>query len=264
MHLEAKYGYDKPLVVQYGLYLSNVIRGDFGPSLHYKGRTVNEIIAAGAPYSFTLGLIAIVLAYTVGIGLSLLCVTWKDSPLDYGLLFIALIGICVPSFLSAKVALFLLGYKLKLVPTAADEIGLAALILPAVILSLPFIAYITRLGRKSFADELNKDYVRTAQAAGIPHYRILFLQVLKNGFLPLLTFLGPAAAGLLTGSVVIEKVFALPGIGSDFVQGALNRDHFLVLGVVMIYSGLLLSFNFIVDIMYHVVDPRIKAEGEGS
>lgn len=254
-----RYGYDKPLIVQYLLYLKNTAVLDLGPCLSYPGRTVSEVIRESFPYSFALGLIALVTAYCAGLGISLVCIVKKGTAVDYSLLFVSLIGICLPGFLLAKAALYILGYMLNVVPTAGYE-GFSSLLLPGVILAMPYIAYVTRLARKSLGDELSKEYVRTARALGISETRILFLQVLKNGFLPLLTFMGPAAAGLMTGSVVIEKVFALPGLGKYFVYGALNRDHFLVMGVVMLYSLLLLLFNFVVDILYSIVDPRIKME----
>lgn len=257
----ARYGYDKPLSVQYGMYLKNIVQGNLGPSLSYRGRTVAGIIRQAAPYSCALGIIALVLSYCSGIVISMICVVKRDTWLDYSLLFFALLGIGIPGFLLAKVALYVLGYVLKITPTAGYE-GFSSLFLPGIILSFPYIAYITRMGRKSFGDEYNRDYIRTAYAAGIPEKRILFTQVLKNGFLPLLTFMGPAAAALMTGTVVIEKVFALPGLGKYFVYGALNRDHFLVMGVVILYSSMLLVFNFIIDIMYHVIDPRISVEGD--
>jgi oligopeptide transport system permease protein len=259
----AKYGYDKPILIQYGLYLKNIVQGNLGPSLSYKGKTVTGIIGEAVPYSLGLGIIALMIAYCTGVVISMICVIKKDTWIDYCLLFLALIGICIPGFLLAKIALFILGYVLKIAPTAGYE-GFSSLLLPGIILSLPYVAYITRMGRKSFADEYRKDYIRTAHASGIPERRILFTQVLKNGFLPLLTFMGPAAAALMTGTVVIEKVFALPGLGKYFVYGALNRDHFLVMGVVMLYSSMLLIFNFIVDIMYHVIDPRISLEDKGG
>jgi len=258
-----QYGYDKPLCVQYVLYLQNIVQGNLGPSLSYRGRTVAGIIGEAAPYSFALGIIALILSYSSGIVISMICIIKRDTWLDYSLLFFALLGLGIPGFLLAKVALFVLGYVLEIVPTAGYE-GFSSLLLPGIILSLPYIAYITRMGRKSFGDEYSRDYIRTAYAAGIPEKRILFTQVLKNGFLPLLTFMGPAAAALMTGTVVIEKVFALPGLGKYFVYGALNRDHFLVMGVVVLYSSMLLIFNFVVDIMYHVIDPRISAESEGG
>jgi oligopeptide transport system permease protein len=257
----ARYGYDRPLAVQYGLYLGNVVRGNFGPSTSYPGRTVTEIIGAGAPYSFTLGLLALLWAYVIGTGSAVICAARPDTVTDRTLLFLALTGICVPGFLLAKLALYVFGYKFHLVPTAAAEIGIGGLLLPALVLALPTIAYVTRLGRKAFTDELQRDYVRTARAIGLGPWRILLRHVLRNGCLPLVTFMGPAAAALLTGSVVIEQIFALPGLGKYFVYGALNRDHFLVLGMVMLYSALLLTFNFVVDIMYHLIDPRIREEG---
>ncbi|MFH1708346.1 MAG: ABC transporter permease [Planctomycetota bacterium] len=260
----ARYGYDRPLVVQYGLYLGNIVRGNFGPSTSYPGRTVGEIIASGAPCSFALGVLALLWAYLVGTGAALTCAARPGTVTDRGLLFMALVGICVPGFLLAKLALYLFGYKLHLVPTAAAEIGIGGLILPALVLAMPTIAYVTRLGRKSLTDEMHRDYVRTARAIGLGPWRILLRHVFRNGCLPLVTFMGPAAAALLTGSVVIEQIFALPGLGKYFVYGALNRDHFLVLGMVMLYSVLLLSFNFIVDILYHYIDPRIRAEDGGG
>ncbi len=259
----ARYGYDKPLLVQYGLYLGNLLKGDFGPSLSYRGQTVSGIIAEAAPYSFALGIIALLVSYSLGIVFSLICVVKRETAIDYIFLFIALAGICIPSFLIAKTSLYLLGYELDLFPTAGYD-GFLSLVLPGLVLSLPYIAYITRMGRKSFGVEYDRDYVRTARAGGITERRILFTQVLKNGFLPLLTFMGPAAAALMTGTVVIEKVFALPGLGKYFVYGALNRDHFLVMGVVILYSSMLLLFNFIVDLLYHVFDPRISEEGESN
>jgi len=255
----ARYGYDRPLIVQYVLYLGRVLRGDLGPSLSYRGRSVAGIIGEALPYSFALGALALVFAYTAGVLVGLVCAVGRETWMDVAVLGVTLAGICLPSFLLAKLALFFFGYTLKIAPTAGYN-GPASLVLPAAVLALPYVAYVARLGRKSFGDEYLKDYVRTARSMGIPELRILYAHVLKNGFLPLLTFMGPAAAALLTGSVVIEKVFALPGLGTYFVYGALNRDHFLVMGVVILYSLLLLCFNFAVDVLYRVVDPRIGSE----
>ncbi len=229
---------------------------DFGPSLTHIDWTVNEILGAGLPVSMTLGLLAILLSCAIGITAGVIGAVRPGSAADLATLLIALIGVSLPPFVIGTALLVVFGVWLKLVPIGGWG-DLSQAVLPAVTLALPFAAYIARLTRFGMMDEMIADYIRTARAKGVAESRIVLRHALKNAFLPVLSFLGPAAAMAMTGSFVVEKIFAVPGIGTHFVNAVLGKDLTLIMGVVLAYSTILILFNLIVDVAYRWVDPRI-------
>lgn len=240
-----------------------ITQGNFGDSLFYRGWTVNDIIGSALPISISLGLCALTIALTVGVFVGTLAAVRRGGALDWTSLSVTLIGISLPSFVTAAVLLLAFTYFTHLLPPGGWG-GLQHLILPSLALSLAPMAYIVRLTRVSMLDVLGADYVRTARAKGLSRNIVIWKHCLRNAFLPVLSYLGPAAAATLTGSFVVETVFNIPGLGQHFVNSVKNRDQTLVLGVVMVYSLFLLSFNLLVDIAYTLVDPRIELEAKSS
>ena len=230
---------------------------DLGPSLTHQDWTVNEILAAGLPVSITLGLLAILLACAIGLMAGIIGGIRPGSAADLATLLVALVGISLPSFVIGTLLLVIFGVWLNIFPIGGWG-RLSYTFLPALTLALPFAAYIARLTRYGMIDELATDYVRTARAKGVPQMRVVLKHALKNAFLPVLSFLGPAAAMAMTGSFVVEKVFAVPGIGTHFVNAVLSKDLTLIMGVVLVYSTMLILFNLVVDVLYRWVDPRIE------
>ena len=230
---------------------------DLGPSLKNPGWTVNEILAAGLPVSVALGLAAILIALVLGLLAGVIGGLHPNSWLDAGTQALSVIGISLPSFVIGSVLLALFSVKLGWFPIGGWG-GFSNLVLPALALSLPFAAYIARLTRFGMIDEMRKDYVRTARAKGLPEHRVAYGHALRNAFLPVLSYLGPATAIAMTGSFVVEKVFAVPGIGRHFVDGVLAKDITLIMGVVLVYATMLVVFNLLVDVFYSWVDPRIR------
>ncbi len=230
---------------------------DLGPSLTHQDWTVNEILAAGLPVSITLGLLAILLACAIGLTAGIIGGIRPGSAADLATLLVALVGISLPSFVIGTLLLVIFGVWLNIFPIGGWG-KLSYTFLPALTLALPFAAYIARLTRYGMIDELATDYVRTARAKGVPQMRVVLKHALKNAFLPVLSFLGPAAAMAMTGSFVVEKVFAVPGIGTHFVNAVLSKDLTLIMGVVLVYSTMLILFNLVVDVLYRWVDPRIE------
>jgi oligopeptide transport system permease protein len=229
---------------------------DLGPSLKQPDWNVNEILATGLPVSITLGLSAMILALMIGLFAGLVGGLRPGSPADLAMQLVAIVGISLPSFVIGSALLMLLAVKLKLFPVGGWG-GLSFVALPALTLSLPFAAYISRLVRFGMIEEMGADYIRTARAKGLTRARVALRHALKNAFRPVLSYLGPATAVALTGSFVVEKVFAVPGVGQHFVDGVLGQDITLVMGVVLVYSTLMVVFNLVVDVMYRFVDPRI-------
>lgn len=230
---------------------------DLGPSLTHQDWTVNEILAAGLPVSIALGLIAILLACGIGISAGVVGGLKPGSIADFLTLLVALIGISLPSFVIGTALLVVFGVWLKFVPVGGWG-TISHVLLPAITLALPFAAYIARLTRFGMIEELGSDYVRTARAKGVSQRAVVLKHALKNAFLPVLSYLGPAAAMAMTGSFVVEKVFAVPGIGTHFVNAVLSKDLTLIMGIVLVYSTMLIMFNLIVDVLYRWVDPRIE------
>ncbi len=256
-NLRAAYHLDEPLPQQYLRYLGMLARGDLGPSFKQKDFTVNALVASGAPVSLTVGGLALLLAAGLGIGIGTVAGTAPGGHLDRWLMGLAGLGLALPAIVVAPVAVLVFAVVLGWLPAGGTG-SPAHYVLPPIALALPFVAAIARLTRASVAETMTEAHVRTAQAKGLPRWRILRRHVLPLALLPVVSFLGPAAAALLTGSVVIEQVFELPGIGRYFVQGALNRDYTLVMGVVVVYAVLILLFNLLVDLAYARLDPRIR------
>nr|WP_298680979.1 oligopeptide ABC transporter permease OppB [uncultured Treponema sp.] len=255
------YHLDEPLPKQYVRYLGNMLHGDLGPSFRYKDYTVNDLIGNTMPNSLILGITALCSALFFGLLVGLISAVKRNSVADYAAMSIAVIGISVPLFVVGPLLMLLFAVKLKWLPTSGwitGRQGLKTLVMPALALSLPYFAYIARLSRASVLEVLRSDYIRTAYAKGLSYPVVLFKHALKGAMLPVISYLGPAFAGIITGSVVIEKIFLVPGLGTFFVQSALNRDYTLIMGTVVMYSIILIFMNFVVDILYAVIDPRIS------
>jgi oligopeptide transport system permease protein len=260
--MRVRYGLDQPLGTQYTRFLGGVLQGDFGPSYKYKDMSVRELILDGLPVSATIGSLAMLLALLLGIPLGMVAGLNHNKRLDTLVMGISMLGITVPPFVMAPLLALFFGIMLHWLPVGGWNDGaLPNLVLPVLALALPQLAAIARLTRGSLLDVLRQNYIRTARAKGLPWRTILSRHALKPTLMPVISYLGPAAAGLLTGSVVIEVVFGLPGIGRYFVNASLNRDYTLVLGVVIVYAALLILFNLLVDIAYGWLDPRVRARG---
>jgi oligopeptide transport system permease protein len=260
-NLQAAYGLDQPILVQYGNYLKGLLHGDLGPSFRMKDFSVAELIAAGLPVTLTIGTAALALAVLLGVPLGLLAARRHNRWIDHAVMGLALVGIAVPNFVVAPVLALVFGVHLGWLPVAGWGRGsLTYMVLPAVTLALPFVAYVARLTRGSLLEVLQAPYIRTARAKGLSSAAILRRHALKPALMPVVSFLGPATAGLLTGSLVVEQVFGLPGVGRYFVQGAINRDYTLVMGMVVFYASLILLLNLAVDLVYGWLDPRIRHE----
>lgn len=257
-NLEAKHGLDKPLVVQYGIYLKNALLGDLGQSITLVGQDVNTIIARKFPYSVRLGLFSGVIAILIGTFLGVISALKKNTSLDRLIMLVVTIGIAVPSFVVATVGMIIFGVQLKWLPTISYLDTFTSYILPGFALSFFPLSYITRIMRSSMLDVINQDYIRTARAKGLSERIVIFKHGLRNGILPVVTYVGPMLAGILTGSFVIESVFSIPGLGSSFVTSITARDYPTVMGVTIFFGAFLILMNFIVDILYRFVDPRIK------
>jgi oligopeptide transport system permease protein len=258
-NLEAKYHLDEPLYKQYFRYLGDVVQGDFGPSFQYKDYTVTELIAKGFPVSLTIGGFALLFALIMGITLGTVAAVRQNSWVDYLLMSTAMTGISVPNFVVAPLLILFFAVYRNWFPAGGWGDGhWNYLVLPVLALSLRYIAYIARLMRGSMIEILRSDYIRTAKAKGLSMTQTVLKHALKPALMPVVSYLGPAAAGIITGSVVIEKIFGVPGLGRYFVQGALNRDYTLVMGVIIFIGVLIVIFNLIVDILYAVLDPKIR------
>ena len=263
-NLRAAYHLDEPLWQQFGRYLWNLVRGDFGPSFQYPDRTVTELIASGFPVSLQLGGLAMLVAVIAGVALGSLAALRQNRPADYGTMAVAMTGISVPNFVLAPLLVMVFAVYLGWLPAGGlgeqtlFKGGWKNLVLPVFTLALTQVAYIARLTRGSLIEVLRSNYIRTARAQGLSTRQILLHHALKPALVPVVSYLGPATAGLITGSVVIETIFGLPGLGRHFVTGALNRDYTLVLGIVVFYGALVIFFNFLVDLVYGWIDPRSR------
>ena len=256
-NIAARYDLDKPLVVQFFLYLGKVIQGDFGPSFKSRDFSVNELIAQGFPVSLKLGGLAMLLAVVVGISAGATAALRQNSGYDYGVMAVAMTGITIPNFVMAPLLSLALGVYLGLLPVGGWG-DLRHMILPVVALALPQVAYIARLTRGSMIEVLRSNFIRTARAKGLPERVTLMRHAMRAALLPVVSYLGPATAGIITGSVVIEQIFGLPGMGRYFVQGALNRDYTLVMGTVIFFGVLIIVFNMLVDLIYGLLDPKVR------
>ena len=258
--LNEKYGLDNPWYIQYKDYLISSLTFDFGESMKYKGRSVNDMISEGFPVSLVLGLEAMLLAIGFGILLGVISALYHNKFPDYVSTVIAVIGISVPSFILAALLQLYLSLKAGWFPVTGWK-GFSYTVLPAIAIALSHVGFIAKLTRSSMLEQNNSEYVKLARAKGIGKWTIVFKHSLRNALLPVITYLGPLTAGVLTGSFIIEQIFAIPGIGRHFVQSITNRDYTTIMGVTVFYSILLLFAVLIVDILYHFIDPRIKLKG---
>lgn len=256
-NIEARYKLNDPLWKQYIDYVVNLAHFDLGPSFKYPGRTVNDIISESFPVSLTLGMASICLAIAVGIPAGILSALRQNKWQDYLTMFLATLGISVPSFVIATVLIYVFAVKLQILPAAMWG-GPEYIILPAIALAGMPMAFIARLTRSSMLEVLGQDYIKTAKAKGLPEHIIIYRHALKNALIPVITYIGPMAAAILTGSFVIETIFAIPGLGRYFVTSIYNRDYTVILGVTVFYSMLVVGLNMIVDLIYPLLDPRIK------
>ncbi len=252
------YHLDEPLYQQFGRYLVNLARGDFGPSFQYKDFTVTELIMRGFPVSLRLGGLAMLVALIIGVAAGTTAALRQNTATDYSVMAGAMTGISIPNFVMAPLLILFFAVWLRWLPAGGLSSGPASLVLPVISLALPQIAYISRLTRGSMIEVMRSNFVRTARAQGLPGRVIILRHALKPALLPVVSYVGPATAGIITGSVVIEQIFGVPGLGRYFVQGALNRDYTLVMGVVVFYGVLIIVFNFIVDLVYGLLDPKVK------
>nr|BFD32677.1 oligopeptide ABC transporter permease OppB [Pigmentibacter ruber] len=258
-NLNAKYHLNDPIFIQYLDYLWSLAKGDFGPSFKYPDWTVNQLIYQGFPVSLWLGAWAMFIAVIVGILVGSFAAFKQNTFVDYLATGMSMTGISIPSFVTAPMFTLLFAVFLGWLPAGGWNDGsFQNMILPVTSLALPQIAIISRIMRGSMIEVLKSNYIRTAKAKGIPTRIILFRHALRPALLPVISYLGPATAGIITGSVVVEQIFSLPGLGSYLVKGALNRDYTLVLGSVILVGALIIAFNFIVDVLYAVIDPKIK------
>jgi oligopeptide transport system permease protein len=265
-NIEAAYNLDKPLYVQYAIYLERLAHFDLGPSYKTKDFTVSQLIADGLPVSARLGFSALIIAFAFGVGLGTVSALNQNKWSDYSIMTLAMFGITIPTFVTAPIltlifgvyGVHVFGQDFTLPVGGWNDGALRNMILPVIVLALPQIAVISRLVRGSMVEVLHSNYVRTARAKGLPNRMVVVKHALRAGLLPLVSYLGPATAYMLTGSLVIETIFQLPGIGRYFVQGALNRDYTLVMGVIIFYASFVILFNLLADILYAALDPRVK------
>jgi oligopeptide transport system permease protein len=260
-NLLKKYHMDEPLPKQYLRYIGNICRGDLGPSYKNKDYTVNQLIGASLPNSLILGIVSLLLAVFFGVLVGIISALKKNSLADYTAMSIAIVGISIPNFVVGPVLMLIFAVKLHWLPTSGwitGRNGWITLIMPAITLSLSYFAYIARLSRASILEVLRSDYIRTARAKGLRNSVVIRRHVLRGAMLPVVSYLGPAFAGIVTGSVVVEQIFLVPGLGNFFVKSALNRDYTLIMGTVIVYSLILVIMNLLVDIIYSFLDPRIS------
>ncbi|NRA38623.1 MAG: ABC transporter permease [Planctomycetes bacterium] len=253
-----KYHFDQPLPVQFMYYLGNLCRGDLGNSTHYKGVAVSKQIGDNIGVSLQLGSAALILALIMGMGAGIISAVTQNSWIDYSAMSITLIGLSIPIFVIGPIMAFCFGGIFEY--AGYEDGSIRHLVLPAFTLSLPFASRIARLTRAGMLEIIHQDFVRTARAKGLSEVRIIGIHVLRGGLTPVIGFLGPAVAAILTGSLVVEKIFQIPGLGRDFVESALNRDYDLVLGTVIMYGLLVIICNLIADIAYGILDPRVRYE----
>ena len=262
--LEAQYRLDLPLFDQYTAYLADLARGDFGPSFKYPGRSVNELIGTGLPVTAELGLYALLVAMLLG-GLAGVMASLKpNTAQDYLPMTAAMIGICMPSFLLGPLLLLIFGIRLEWLPVAGWGAIPGDKLLPSITLGAAYAAYIARLSRAGMLEVLNQDFIRTARAKGLPEWQVVTRHALRGGLIPVVAFLGPAFAGLLAGSFVVETIFQIPGLGRFYVQAAFNRDYTMILGTTVFLSTLIVLFNLLSDILAAWMNPRLRHQFAGG
>ncbi len=257
--IEAYYGFDKPFFERFWTSLSNALRGEFGPSAVYANRSVTEIIGESFPVSLKLGSISLLFAILLGIPTGVLAAVKRNTWLDYVPMSVSMAGICLPTFVMGPLLALVFGLILRLLPVSGWY-GPEYMVLPAATLGLYYAAYFARLTRGGMLEMLNQDFVRTARAKGVAESTIIWKHCLKGGLIPAITFLGPALAGIISGSFVVETIFQIPGLGQWFVRGALNRDDFLILGLTVLFASLIVLMNLLADIIHVALNPRLKYE----
>ena len=256
--LEAQYRLDLPLFEQYTAYLADLARGDFGPSFKYPGRSVNELIGAGLPVTAELGLYALLVAILIGGVAGVIASLKPNTVQDYLPMTAAMIGICMPTFLLGPLLLLVFGIRLEWLPVSGWGDIPGDKVLPSITLGAAYAAYIARLSRAGMLEVLNQDYIRTARAKGLPEWQVVVKHALRGGLIPVVAFLGPAFAGLLAGSFVVETIFQIPGLGRFYVQAAFNRDYTMILGTTVFLSTLIVLFNLLSDILAAWMNPRLR------
>jgi oligopeptide transport system permease protein len=260
--LNAYYGLDKPVWQQYLSYLSKVVRFDFGPSYSYQNESVNEVIGRSFPISLQIGTLAFCIALVIGVTAGVIAAVNKNKLWDYLPMSISMLGICLPTFVLGPILALIFGLILRLAPVSGwyglKYAPLHPMIMPAVTLGLFYAAYIARLTRGGMLDILTQDFIRTAIAKGVPGYQIVFKHAMRGGLLPVVAFLGPCFAGLISGSFVVEKVFNVPGLGQEFIKSVFNRDYPLILGTVLFFGALIVIFNLVSDVVQALLDPRSR------
>lgn len=258
-NIERMYHLNEPLYVQYFRYLGDILRGNFGPSYQYRDTTVNQIIDQGFPVDLIIGGIALLGSLFVGLPIGIIAALRRNTNWDYWPMGLAMLGISIPVFVVAPVLILFFAVYLHWLPAGQWNNGAPAhVVLPALALAAPYVAYVARMMRGSMVEVLNSPYILMARAKGLPEHRVVWRHAMKPAMMPMVSFLGPAVVGIITGSIVIEEIFGLPGIGRAFVDGALNRDYTLVLGVTILYGMLIVAFNFLADICYSLLDPRVR------
>ncbi len=260
-NMEKYYGFDKPLSVQYFTYLKNILKGDFGYSLKYVNQSVNKIIGESFPYSFDLGMRALSISISFGLVLGIIAALYRGKVLDYGCVLIAIVGTSVPDFIIGALLQYFFGIRWGLLPVAQYQ-GIKYTILPSIALGFYTLAMVSRLMRASMLEVVQQDYIKTAKSKGISKFRITYKHQVRNAIMPVVTVLGPTIASVLTGTFVIESIYAIPGMGKYYVQSVQNLDYSLVLGMTVFYGVFLVLANMIVDILYGIIDPRIRIAGK--
>ena len=257
-NLNATYNLDAPMLVQYKDYMINLAQGDFGPSFRYPGRSVTEMIFTGLPTTFELAFYAILIAIFIGILSGVTAAVKRNTSLDYIPMTIAMIGICMPTFLLGPILVLIFGIYLEVLPVSGWGSLPGDKILPSITLGAAYAAYIARLSRGGMLETLNQDYIRTARAKGLSEFRVVFNHALRGGLIPVVSFLGPAMAGLIGGSFVVETIFQIPGLGRFYVEAAFNRDYTMILGTTIFFSVLIILFNLLSDLMVLLMNPQAR------
>ncbi len=262
--LEARYNLDAPLYEQYFTYLGHALTGDLGPSFRYAGRSVIEIIGNGLPITLELGVYSLGFAVLVGMLAGVIAALRKNTAWDYVPMSLAIVGICVPTFLLGPFLIYILSIKFQILPISGWLFDPAAKVMPVITLGLAYCAYVARLTRAGMLEELGQDHIRTARAKGVPEWSVTMKHAMRGGVIPVVAFLGPAAAGLLAGSFVVENVFEIPGLGREYIRAAFNRDYTMILGMTLLLSVLVILFNLLSDILVAILNPRARSQDQSS
>jgi len=258
-NLNEVYNLNAPLHEQYFDYMADAITGDFGPSFRYPGRSVSEMILTGLPVTFELAFYAVIFAVFLGLLAGIIAAVKKNTALDYIPMAIAMLGICMPTFLLGPLLVLIFGINLEIMPVSGWDALPGDKVLPAITLGAAYAAYIARLSRGGMLETLNQDYIRTARAKGLSEFKVVMLHAIRGGLIPVLAFLGPAIAGLIGGSFVVETIFQIPGLGRFYVEAAFNRDYTMILGTTIFFSALIIFFNLLSDISVAIFNPQARS-----